>query len=309
MKDSNDSFDPVQEVQQGVPQRWGPGASVGVIGGLGEMGRLFSNFFRQSGYRVIVADRATPVNSRQAVETSDIVVFAVPLHQTVAVIRELLPFVRSDQLLLDLSSLKTAPIEAMLCSPASVVGLHPMFGGKIASFAGQTLAACPVRIAETDWVCLRDLFVRQNIKVKECTPAEHDHMMSIIQVLLHMTTMLMGRVLRDMGVDITETMEYTSPSYRLEMNLVGRMFAQNGALYSAISQMNPNTGDILRLLKAGLEDYQKWYATEDLDGFIADFEQSARHLGDFCRDAFRESSAILNFTVRRAHQNGRESPD
>lgn len=309
MKDDNHPSAFAHEMKREGWPRWGAGARVGVIGGLGEMGKLFSDFFRESGYQVTVADLATPVSNREVVEASEIVVFAVPLHKTVAVIRELVPFVRSDQLLLDLTSLKTGPVEEMLRSPASVVGLHPMFGGRIASFTGQTVAACPVRIAADDWTHLQELFTRRGIKVKECTPAEHDRMMGIIQVLFHMTTMLMGRVLRDFGADIDETMEYTSPSYRLEMNLVGRIFAQNGALYSAISQMNPNTGEILKLLKAGLQDYEKWYTTGDLDGFIDDFERSARHLGDFCREAFQESSAILKFTTQRAHLNGNSSRD
>jgi prephenate dehydrogenase len=231
------------------------------------------------------------------------VLFAVPLHRTVNIIREVVPYTRPDQLLMDLTSLKVDPIREMLQSQASVVGLHPMFGGRISSFDGQTLVACPVRIGSSSWASLRGLFTDRGIKVKECTPEEHDRMMSIIQVLFHMTTMLTGRVLRDFGVNIAETMEYTSPSYRLEINLLGRIFAQNGALYSAITQMNPNTKEIFRLLKKGLDDYEKWYDSKDLDTFVKDFEQSAVHLGDFCRRAYRESSAILDFTVRMAKEN------
>lgn len=127
-------------------------------------------------------------------------------------------------------------------------------------------------------------------------------MMGIIQVLFHMTTMLKGRVLRDLGIDIGETMEYTSPSYRLEINLLGRMFAQNGALYSAIAQMNPYTGDIISQLKEGLEKYGQWYDARDLNAFIRDFEQSSLHLGEFCREAYRESSEVLDFGVQRANE-------
>ena len=106
---------------------------------------------------------------------------------------------RPDQLLMDLSSLKVRPIEAMLLSPSSVVGLHPMFGGTISSFAGQTIVACPVRIIPCRVDPLRRLFENQGMRVKECTPEKHDHMMSIIQVLFHVTTMLTGRVLRETG--------------------------------------------------------------------------------------------------------------
>jgi hypothetical protein len=31
---------------------------------------------------------------------------------------------------------------------------------------------------------------------------------------------------------------------------------------------------------------------------MEDFERSSKHLGDFCRQAYRESSAILDFSVK-----------
>lgn len=285
------------------------GTRIGVIGGMGEMGSLFSRFFLNRGYTVEVADLNTPRSNREVVEASDVVIFAVPLHLTVNILRTLVPFTRPDQLLMDLTSLKVAPIQEMLRSPASVLGLHPMFGGRISSLIGQTLVACPVRISLSDWNCFRDLFGSAGIRIKETSPEEHDRMMSIIQVLFHMTTMLTGRVLRDLGVDIAETMEYTSPSYRLEINLLGRMFAQNGALYSAITEMNPYTRDVISHFRQGLENYDRWYQTEDLNAFIQDFEQSARHLGSFCPQAYQESSALLDFVVRLANgkRTGREN--
>ena len=289
--------------ENGGPDRWRPGSLVGVIGGLGEMGRLFSQFFRDRGYRVEVADLDTRPTSREVVETADVVLFAVPLHQSIDIIRDLVAHARPGQLLMDLTSLKVGPIREMLHSPASVVGLHPMFGGRISTFVGQTLVACPVRIDPHDWAFLRSLFTDAGIRVKEASPEEHDRMMSIIQVLFHMTTMLTGRVLRDLGVDIGETMAYTSPSYRLEINLVGRMFAQSASLYSAITQMNPYTGEILAELRRGLERYEEWYEKGDLAAFVNDFEHSASHLGGFSRRAYEESSAFLDFVVRFANEN------
>lgn len=284
---------------------WKPDTRVGIIGGLGEMGRLFTGFFGNLGYQVAIADLGTERNGREVLEDSDVVLFAVPLHETINVIRELIPYVRQDQLLMDVTSLKVGPVQEMLRSPAAVVGLHPMFGGRITSMVGQTLVACPARISHQDWDVTRGLFVQTGIRIKECTPEEHDRMMSVIQVLFHMTTMLVGRVLRDLTVNIGETMEYTSPSYRLEINLLGRMFAQNGALYSAISQMNPYTKEILVSLKEGLACYEKWYENEDLTAFIRDFELSAQHLGDFCTQAYQESSAVLDFGVRLANLNNK----
>jgi len=285
--------------------RWGASARIGVIGGMGEMGSLFSRFFQERGFTVAVSDRNTELDNLELVEAADVVLFAVPLHLTVDVIRSLLPYFRSDQLIVDLCSLKVAPIREMMRSRASVVGLHPMFGGRVSAFHGQTLVACPVRIDPVDWAHLRGLFTGAGIRVKETSAEHHDRMMSIIQVLFHMTTMLTGRVLRELGVDIAETLEYTSPSYRLEINTIGRMFAQNGALYSAITQLNPSTGEILHHLMEGLQCFEKWYRDGDLKAFMDDFQLSAEHLGGFCREAYKESSAILDFTVKLANRNDR----
>lgn len=290
-----------QDELKGFP--WGPPATVGVIGGLGEMGRLFSRLFEDLGYTVVVSDpRDGKSSNEETVERADIVVFAVPLHETVAIIKSLVPLVRSDQLIMDLSSLKMLPIQEMLNSRASVLGLHPMFGGRIGTFTGQTLVACPTRMEIPHWQVMRAMLESRGLRVKEATPEEHDRLMSIIQVLFHMTTMLKGRVLRELGISIFETMEYTSPSYRLEISLLGRMFAQNPALYSAIAQMNPHTGTIIEQLKTGLNHYKDWLENARLDAFMEDFTKSAEHLGGFCDNAYKESSEILDFSVRLARK-------
>jgi len=291
-------FRPDQE--EGEQLRWGRGRTIGIIGGNGQMGQLFGHFFETQGYQVFVSDLDPGHDHKEIMRISDVVLFAVPLHETVDIIRELAVHARPEQLLMDLSSLKVGPVQAMMGSPSSVVGLHPMFGGNISSFAGQTIVACPVRIAPLEWRYLRRLFENQGIRIRECTPERHDYMMSIIQVLFHVTTMLTGRVLRDLEVDVAETMEFTSPSYRLEMNLLGRMFAQNAALYSAITQMNPFTREVLDHLEAGLKDYKDWYGAADFPAFVDDFKRSAEHLGDFCELAFEESSALLDFSVNLA---------
>ena len=71
---------------------------------------------------------------------------------------------------MDLTSLKAAPVKEMLESPASVVGLHPMFGGRVSSFSGQTLAACPVRIGPEQWQWLRGLFAQSGIRGQGMQP-------------------------------------------------------------------------------------------------------------------------------------------
>jgi len=47
---------------------------------------------------------------------------------------------------MDLTSLKTEPVKAMLKSSISeVIGLHPLFGPNIRFMSGKNVAVCPVR--------------------------------------------------------------------------------------------------------------------------------------------------------------------
>ncbi|MCX7822773.1 MAG: prephenate dehydrogenase/arogenate dehydrogenase family protein [Syntrophobacterales bacterium] len=274
--------------------RWlPPYGKVGIIGGKGEMGRLFRRFFEGRGYTVEIADLDTPKTSKEVIEASDIVVFSVPLHLTVEIIEEHREFLRQDQLVMDLSSLKVEPIRAMLKGQASVVGLHPMFGGSIPSFVGQTIIACPVRVDMARWKRLKTEFESEGMVVKECSPEKHDELMAIIQVLFHLTTMIKGRVIRELGVDIEETLEYTSPVYRMEICLLGRMFAQSGWLYGAISQMNPHTPKIVTLIQNILDEYNRWFKDKNLPRLAKDFFETSSYLGSFCRKAYEESSQLM----------------
>lgn len=268
---------------------------IGIVGGKGKMGQFFARFFRDKGYRVEISDKDTRIDNKELVQISDVILFSVPLHQTEEIIRETLPFTRSGQLLMDVSSLKTGPIREMLNSDASVIGLHPMFGPEVHSIKGQTIIACPVRAKNGEKGRLFDIFVTSGVRIKETTPEEHDRMMSIIQVLIHFSTIVMGRTLRELDVDIEESLKYTSPVYRLEMNFIGRLFAQNPALYGAIGIQNPHTPDVLRKLEESFSFYREVLKKKDLEEFILDFRKTARFFGDYSPQAMAESGSILDF--------------
>ena len=127
-------------------------------------------------------------------------------------------------------------------------------------------------------------------------------MMSIIQVLFHLTTMLAGRTLRKLGIDIYETMEYTSPIYRIEMNLAGRIFAQSPELYAAITQMNPNTGRIFSEFKESLEVYENFYRSHNLEGIHRRFQAKRQAPGGFLLGRIRRKFGPSGFFSRTGEQ-------
>ena len=171
-------------------------------------------------------------------------VLAVPIDVTEQVIAEVGPHVRADALLMDVTSVKAAPVAAMLeHSRGSVVGTHPMFGPGVHTLQGQRVVVCRGRgDAWADWVSQQ--FSARGLTVAEATADQHDAAMSVVQVLTHFQTQVLGLTLARLGIPCPRRAPYTSPAYLLELYVAARHFAQSPALYGPIEMRNPRTAAV-----------------------------------------------------------------
>ena len=240
--------------------------TIAVIGGQGGMGLCLNKLFSSLGHEVLIADVNTPLSNVEAAKVADVVVLSVPIRKTGQVIAEVAPYVRDDALLMDITSIKAAPMRLMLDKTnASVVGTHPMFGPEIRSFHGQKVVLCPGRGQHWLQWC-HQVFAAGGMLVTEATPEYHDRMMAIVQVLYHFKTQVFGLAFSRLGVSYEETLRYASPAYLLESYVVGRHFSQSSDLYGAIEMLNPDLNQVL-------DAFQQ--ATSDLGVILRDGDQQA----------------------------------
>ncbi|HKG91408.1 MAG TPA: prephenate dehydrogenase/arogenate dehydrogenase family protein, partial [Gemmatimonadaceae bacterium] len=148
--------------------------TVAVIGGRGRIGQVLARLFEDLGHSVIVADLDSEMSAADAAAAADVTVISVPIGVTEEVIRAVGPHVPEDGLLMDVTSIKAAPVAVMLASTrASVVGTHPMFGPSVHTLQGQRVVVCRARgNAWADWVA--QSFVARGLVVTETTPEQHD---------------------------------------------------------------------------------------------------------------------------------------
>src|SRR5688572_20128739 len=151
--------------------------TVAMIGGHGRMGTLVARMFGDLGHQVIVADVDTALSAGDAASVADVVVISVPIDVTEDVIRAVGPRVRDDALLMDVTSIKEAPVTAMLASTrASVVGTHPMFGPGVHTLQNQRIVLCRGRgDGWADWLAAQ--MTARGLSVTETTPVHHARMM------------------------------------------------------------------------------------------------------------------------------------
>jgi len=273
--------------------------TVAVIGGKRGMGRCMAQMFGDLGHAVMVADLDTKLTPEEAVAVADVVVIAVPIDVTETVVRSLGPLLRDDALLMDVTSLKTGPMRAMLESTtASVVGTHPLFGPSVHSLQGQRVVVTPGRgDAWLTW--LKTMLHARGLEIVETTPEEHDRTMSVVQVLVHFSTEVVGKTLVGLDVPIERTLAFMSPIYLIELLLTARHFTQSPDLYAAIQMLNPDTGKVTDTFVRAAEELRQVTGAQDRDGFRQTFEQVRRFFGDFTDQAVQQSDFLVDRVVER----------
>ncbi len=282
------------EVPPDAPQH-----TVAIIGGAGQMGGCMARLFADLGHAVMIADLDTELSTREAASVADVVVISVPIGVTVDVIRDLGPLVRDDALLMDVTSIKTEPVKAMLesCS-SSVVGTHPLFGPSVHSLQGQRMVLTPGRGDEWyDW--LRLMLQARGLSIMQSTPQEHDRAMAVVQVLTHFSTEVMGRALADIGVPLEVTLNYTSPVYLMELLMTARHFAQSPELYASIQMSNPLTAEVTAAFVRAAGEHEKIVRAGDSKAVTAMFEKVRGFFGDFTDRALEQSSYMIDRLVER----------
>ena len=273
--------------------------TVAVVGGRGGIGSLVARLFADLGHRVLIADVDTALTPTEAAEVADVVVVSVPIDATEQVIREIGPRLRPEALLMDVTSIKEAPVRAMLEStPASVLGTHPMFGPSVHSLQGQRVVLCRARGNEwADWAAR--MFAARGLYVQETTPEHHDRMMAVVQVLTHFQTQVLGLTLARLDTPLEETLRYTSPAYLMELFVTARHFDQSPDLYGAIEMRNPATPAITAAFEAAAREVATILSTGDRTAFRAMFAEVRDFFGPFTHEALEQSSYLIDRLVER----------
>jgi chorismate mutase/prephenate dehydrogenase len=276
-----------------------PGAKVLVVGGRGQMGRFFATWFRQSDYDVRVLDREDWANVGSLAQDVDLCMLAVPIDITHEVAAQIAPHLPPACVLTDITSLKRKPLEAMLHNHRGpVVGLHPLFGPATNTMDKQIVVVSPGRQMEQCQWLLDQFTVWGNVLV-ETPAAEHDEIMGIVQALRHFATFAFGQFLHSRGVPILRTLELSSPIYRLELVMVGRLFAQDPELYAEIIFATPERLALLKDYIQSLQQNLDLVERGDKAEFTARFSKVAEWFGPFSEQAMRESTFLVDKLVHR----------
>jgi prephenate dehydrogenase len=282
-----------------------------IIGGTGETGQWFSKFYKKHGFDVAiwginkkkeVAEElgvAFPDDLDHEIKSSDVVMISVPINITEKTISDIAPKMPTGSLLMDITSIKTGPMEAMIkYAPRDVeiLGSHPMFGPSIPDIRGQIVIFTPVNGRSSKWYpIIKSLYEDNGAHIEILDAVEHDRMMAVVQGLTHFAYITIGTVFRELEFDVARSRRFMSPMYDIMLDLVGRILAQNPYLYAMI-QMNPEVAKVHQVYIDQCGQMAQMVKRKDIDGFVGLMKKAASHFGD-TESALRRSEKLIGTKI------------
>jgi len=176
-----------------------------------------------------------------------IVLFAVPISEMPTALAQVVPHLRKDALLMDVCSVKMAPLQWMMAAAppeVEVIGTHPLFGphsGR-SGIEGLTVVLCPGRTRRMEGV--QRFLMSLGLKIVIASADDHDRQMAHAQALTH----FVARGLAEAGV---ADQQLKTPSFEKILRVVETLTKDASELFQDIQGFNPYAASArARLLEA-----------------------------------------------------------
>jgi len=278
---------------------------VGIVGSAGAYGRWLQRFLEQRmGLEVIGHDPADPASNSpdELLERAQVLIFSAPIRHTPVLVAEYVARSagrEAGRLWLDVTSVKSAPVAAMLASQAEVVGLHPMTAPpKAPTLKGRVMVVCQARV-DTWQPWVDALCAALEAECVQATPEHHDQVMALVQAMVHATHLAQAGVLREyaplLGA-LPALMPYRSASFELDTAIIARILSMNPVIYEDIQFGNPHVAPMLERLLHQLRQLHHQVLQGD-DAARADFRHQLLRLNR--EHQGEEQLAEGNYTFER----------
>jgi prephenate dehydrogenase len=197
---------------------------------------------------VLISGRKTALTYAACVKAADVVIINVPIEHTESTIATVGPLLAAGQLLVDNTSVKAGPVNAMLQATAAgveVLGMHTIFGPSVEALRRQNVVF--TRTARSDVVSaeFEAIFHKYGARITHTTPDYHDRQMAFHQNLEHLSKIAIAEVLCRF-FPTADADNYASPNSRTTLGTIGRILSGDPNLYAEIQTANPQGPPLLQ---------------------------------------------------------------
>lgn len=258
------------------------------------MGRWLAKFLLPEGNQVVITGRnqsklleakeqlgVESATNVEAVKWAEVVLVSVSLDSFEAVIKEIAPHTRPQQLVIDITSVKEFPVEVMhrYIKSGLVLGVHPMFGPSAEGIRNQNFVLTPTSGDEKALARkLQEYLEARGAKVAVMTPQQHDEMMAVILGLSHFIGLVSADTLASCD-NLDQMNAVSGTTYRLLLTLVKSVISEDPEFYASLQTSLPNMAKIEKLFGTKAKVWADLVEKKDRSEFVSRMNSLKDRLG------------------------------
>jgi prephenate dehydrogenase len=256
---------------------------IAVIGGSGNMGRWFARFALKEGHQVTITGRnkaklreagkqltvEATTDNIEAVRRSQVIMISVPIDNFEAVVEQIGPHTSSEQLIIDITSVKALPMAAIHrhIKSRKVLGMHPMFGPGARDIANRSFMLTPTNEEEqTIAERAREYLEKREAKVTLVSPEEHDEIMTVVLGLSHFIAIVAGDTILRFN-RLRQVGNASGITFKLLSTLTESVISEDPELYASLQMCLPNLAEAEKEFQEKAKAWADLVAKKDRDGF------------------------------------------
>jgi prephenate dehydrogenase len=256
---------------------------VAIIGGSGKMGQWFARHLLKEKMQVVITGRnqekllavgkelAVPVAANiEAIKQAEGVILSVPLDTFELVVKEIAPYIHQRQIVVDVTSLKTQPVEVMhrYLKKSTILGVHPVFGPGAKSVSNQNFILTPTNKKESILADkVKHYLNERGANVSVMTPQGHDQMMSVVLGLAHFIAIVSADTL--LSFEKFQAMKKIGgTTFKVLYTLIESVISEDPELYASLQMNFPNIKQVEALFQSNTRTWADMVKNNNRQGFI-----------------------------------------
>jgi prephenate dehydrogenase len=262
--------------------------------GAGKMGVWFAKFFQQKGYSVVLADRkaakllklkkelsvATTTDFKEAVTGADQILLCVSINAIDEVSKVIAPALKAGQVVMDICSIKEAPIKTMhkYIKTATVLGTHPVYGPGSDGIKHKAYVLTPTNPKEAEFAeRFKKWLEAEEAHVFIMSPQKHDELMAVVLGLPHFLGLVACETLLEQN-NLPETKKVAGTTYRMLFTLAEATALETPDLFAAVQTNLANLGAVEDLFMLKAQELLALIKNKDQKAIIDRMEQLKKKL-------------------------------
>ncbi len=259
-----------------------------IVGGLGRMGRWFSQYFQSIGFRISIHDKRvenlpesynTHPNMEVDLDRYELILLACPMKASAKLLKNLARL-KPRGMVIEMASLKSPVLEGirdLQSAGLKIASIHPLFGPDTDLLLDKNILICTGEgLSSKEAATL--YFHSTSANLVEVDLNAHDQEMLATLGLAHFVNLIFGVTLSEQTISMKDCRLKGGSTFLQQARTALTIFSENHELYFDIQTLNPHGPKLFNHLQKVLDRLRGFVESGDRTAFLQQMADSRHYL-------------------------------